>query len=206
VFLDAARVLTADRGPAAVTVDSIIEQLKAPKSSFYHRFSSRDVLLGELWLATVLAFQEGFVAAIEAGNGLEAALHVPRWSRRHPDDARVLLLYSRQDFVHGDWPVTLKCGVADQAKRLETCMTMFARDAFGRAGPVQLRRASFVLAEVPIAALKPHLERREKPPALVDELIRKTCHAFVGRRSVSRSRVDGRGLQHQSLAGPSDVI
>jgi hypothetical protein len=29
----------------------------------------------------------------------------------------LLLLYSRHDFVHGDWPVTLKRGVADQAKR-----------------------------------------------------------------------------------------
>ena len=30
------------------------------------------------WLTTVLAFQEGFVAAIEAGDGLAAALHTPR--------------------------------------------------------------------------------------------------------------------------------
>ena len=178
-FFDAARLLIADRGPAAVTVDSIIEKLKAPKGSFYHRFSSRDVLLGELWLATVLAFQEGFVAAIEAGEGLKAALHVPRWSRRHLDDACLLLLYSRRDFVQGDWPVALQRGVADQAKRLETCMSTFARDTFGRAGPKQLRRASFVLAEVPIAAVKPHLERREPPPALVDELITRTYEAFV---------------------------
>ena len=181
-FLDAARVLAAERGPAAVTVDSIIEQLKAPKGSFYHRFTSRDVLLGELWLATVLAFQEGFVAAIEAGDGLGAALHVPRWSRRHLDDARLLLLYSRHDFVHGDWPVTLKRGVADQAKRLETCLNTFARDTFGRAGPAQLRRASFALAEVPIAAVRQHLERREPPPTLVDELITRTYHAIVGGR------------------------
>ena len=72
-FLAAARALCAERGPAAVTVDAIIERLKAPKGSFYHRFASRDALLGELWLATVLAFQEGFVAAIEAGDGLGAA-------------------------------------------------------------------------------------------------------------------------------------
>jgi hypothetical protein len=56
----------------------------------------------------------------------------------------------------------------------------FARDAFGRAGPAQLRRASFVLAEVPIAAVKPHLQRHEPPPPLVDELITKTYHAIVG--------------------------
>ena len=163
-----------------MTIDSIIQRLNAPKGSFYHRFTSRDALLGELWLTTVLAFQEGFVAAIEAGNGLAAALHVPAWARRHLDDARLLLLYSRHDFVQGAWPETLQRGVTDQTKRFEACLTKFARDAFGRAGRDQLRRTTFVLAEVPTAAVKIHLQRREPPPPLVDELITRTYHAIVG--------------------------
>ena len=56
--------LIAERGPQAVTVDSLAERLKAPKGSFYYRFASRDALLGEVWLETVLAYQQGFVAAI----------------------------------------------------------------------------------------------------------------------------------------------
>jgi len=179
-FLAAAREVATERGPVAVTVDSVTERLKAPKGSFYYRFASRDALLGELWLTTVLAYQEGFVAAIEAGDGLRAALHTPAWSRRRLDDARLLLLYSRHDFVHGPWPAALKRGVADQAQRFETCLRRFARQAFGRAGPPQLRRAAFVLAEVPIAAVKPHLQRREPPPPLIDELIAKTFYAIVG--------------------------
>ena len=71
-FLAAARELIAERGPAAVSVD--VAELPRRKGSFYYRFASRDALLGELWLTTVLAFQEGFVAAIEAGDGLSAAL------------------------------------------------------------------------------------------------------------------------------------
>ena len=180
-FLDAARALACERGgPGAVTVDSITQRLGAPKGSFYHRFESRDALLGELWLKTVLAYQQGFVAAIEAGDGLAAALHTPGWARLHPDDARLLLLYNRHDFVQGDWPAALKRGVRDQAQQIESCFIRFARDAFGRAGPAQLRRARFVLAEVPVVAVKTHLERRESPPALVDELILKTYRAIVG--------------------------
>jgi AcrR family transcriptional regulator len=179
-FLAAARELVTERGPVAVTVDSVTERLKAPKGSFYYRFASRDALLGELWLTTVLAYQEGFVAAIEAGDGLRAALHTPAWSRRRLDDARLLLLHSRHDFVHGPWPHALKRGVADQAERVEACLRTFARQAFGRAGAPELRRAAFVLAEVPLAAVKPHLQRRERPPPLVDELIAKTYHAIVG--------------------------
>jgi len=178
-FLAAARALACDRGPAAVTIDSVTQLLDAPKGSFYYRFASRDALLGELWLATVLAYQAGFVAAIDAGDGLAAALHTPAWARLHLEDARLLLLYSRHDFVQGDWPAALKRGVRDQARRFEECLKRFARLAFGRVGPAQLRRATFVLAEVPLAAVKQHLERREPPPPLVDELITTTYRAIV---------------------------
>jgi AcrR family transcriptional regulator len=34
-FLAAARDLAAERGPGAVTIDSVTERLKAPKGSFY---------------------------------------------------------------------------------------------------------------------------------------------------------------------------
>ena len=118
-FLAAARALACERGPKAVTVNSVTQRLKAPKGSFYYRFASRDALLGELWLETVLAYQEGFVAAIEAGDGLAAALHTPAWARLNLEDARLLLLYDRQDFVEGDWPLALKRGVGDQAKHFE---------------------------------------------------------------------------------------
>jgi AcrR family transcriptional regulator len=190
-FLAAARELIAERGPAAVSVDAVAERLKAPKGSFYYRFASRDALLGELWLATVLAYQAGFVAAIEAGDGLRAALHTPAWARRHLDDARLLMLYSRHDFVQGDWPAPLRHGVADQAGRFEACLKAFARQAFGRAGPSGLRRAAFVLAEVPIAAVKPHLQRREPPPRLVDDLISRTYHAIVAGAGVRGSAAEG---------------
>src|SRR6266700_1823980 len=178
-FLEAARILASEHGPGAVTVDSVTRRMKAPKGSFYHRFSSRDVLLGQLWLKLVLAYQEGFVAAIEAGAGLEAALHMPRWARAHFEDARILLLYRRHDFVQGEWPAELRRGVRDQAERFQECLARFARDTFGRAGHSQLRRANFVLAEVPGAAIKSHLERDEVPPPIVDELIAKTYYAII---------------------------
>jgi AcrR family transcriptional regulator len=179
-FLNAARELASEYGPAAVTVDSVAQRLKAPKGSFYYRFPSRDALLGELWLTTALAYQEGFVAAIEGGDGLAAALHAPAWARLHLDEARLLSLYSRHDFVQGDWPAPLKQGVREQAERFEACFKSFARAAFGRVTPSNTRRAAFVLAEVPLAAIKPHLQRREPPPPLVDELIAETYHAIVG--------------------------
>jgi AcrR family transcriptional regulator len=190
-FLDAARELAAELGPAGVTVDLVNERLKAPKGSFYYRFASRDLLLGELWLTTALAYQEGFVAAIETGDGLLAALHMPAWVRLNLDDARLLMLYSRHDFVQGEWPAPLKKSVADQARRFETCLERFAREALGSVEPENIRIAQFVLADVPMAAVRPHLRRREAPPLLVDELIRRTYGAIIG----SRRAMPGNGAR-----------
>jgi AcrR family transcriptional regulator len=181
-FLDAALALVAENGPSAVTVAAISARLKAPTGSFYHRFASRDALLGELWFNTVLAFQQGIEAALDAGDGLGAALHTPAWVREHLDEGRLLLLYHRDDFVHGDWPQTLRDRLAEQGRRGEARLKKFARTTFGRAGPAEIRRAQFVLSEVPVAAVRQHLIRREKPPKIVDDLIRATWHAIVDGR------------------------
>jgi AcrR family transcriptional regulator len=192
-FLGAARDIAHEIGPAGVTVGSVTQRLGAPTGSFYYRFPSRDLLLGELWLATALAFQEDFVAAIETGHGLAAALHTPVWVRAHLDDARLLLLYHRDDFVQGEWPKALKRGVALQAQRVDACYEKFARNTFGEANPEQLRIAQFVLADVPKAAVIPHLRRRESPPPVVDELIRLTYRAIVqGRHATNRRNRAGK--------------
>jgi len=194
-FIDAARNIAAEHGPAAVTVGSVMEELKAPRGSFYYRFESRDLLLGELWLTTVLDYQKGFFAAIEAGDGLAAALHMPAWVRAHLNEARLLLLYSRHDFVQGDWPAPLKRGVAEQAERFIAHIEQFARATFGRTDAEAIRRARFVLVDVPGAAVRSHLREREIPPPMVDDLIRATYEAIVGshrrqRRKRARTRND----------------
>ena len=178
-FLDAALAIAAERGPPAVTVGAISERLGAPVGSFYHRFASRDLLVGELWLRTVVDFQQGITAALDEGDGLRAALHTPAWVRGHLDEARLLLLYHRDDFVQGGWPDTLRDGVAAQTERMETGFARFAGLVFGSAGATELRRAQFLLAEMPVGAVRQHLHRREPPPPIVDDLIRITYRAVV---------------------------
>jgi hypothetical protein len=82
-------------------------------------------------------------------------------------------------------------GLRDQARRFEACLKSFARHAFGRVGLTQIRCATFVLAEVPIAAVETHLQHREPPP-LVDELITKTYHAIVGGGDLGSNADDSR--------------
>lgn len=178
-FLTAALAIATERGPAAVTVASISERLGSPTGSFYHRFASRNVLLGALWLRTVLQFQEGISAALDAGDGLRAVLHTPVWVREHLDEARLLLLYHRDDFVQGEWPEELRERVAAQTQGMTAGSGRFARLVFGHDGPEEIRRSQFLLAEVPVAAVRQHLLRREPPPPIVDRLIQTTYRAVV---------------------------
>jgi AcrR family transcriptional regulator len=178
-FLTAALAITSAQGPAAVTIASITARLKAPTGSFYHRFASRDVLLGELWLRTVLDFQEGISATLDAGDGLQAALHTPAWVRAHLDHARLLLLYDRKDFVHGEWPEQLRERVAQMTQRMEAGSLRRARVIFGKDRREEVRLAQFLISEVPVAAVRQHLVRGEPPPPLVDRLIRTTYRAVV---------------------------
>jgi AcrR family transcriptional regulator len=178
-FLAAARAIASAQGPAAVTIASITARLEAPTGSFYHRFASRNELLGELWLRTVFDFQEGLGTVLDAGDGLQAALHTPAWARAHFDSARLLLMYDRKDFVHGEWPEELRERVVEMTQRMEAGSRQRARMIFGDAGRQEVRLAQFLIAEVPVAAVRQHLVRGERPPPLVDRLIRTTYRAVV---------------------------
>jgi AcrR family transcriptional regulator len=191
-FLAAALALAAEHGPPAVTIAAITERLRAPTGSFYHRFASRSVLLGALWLRTVQDFRRGVRAALEAGDAPAAALHTPAWVRAHPEEARLLLLHHRDDFVQGkDWPEALRAEAAALEEGGRAGTALFARLAFAAEDPGALRRAQFLLAEVPVAAVRQHVLRREPPPPLVDALIRATFRAVVADHRRERRRRSG---------------
>jgi AcrR family transcriptional regulator len=187
-FLEAALALIAERGPSGVTVASVSERVGSPTGSFYHRFASRDVLLGSLWLRAVLEFQSGIGAALDAGDGLKAALHTPAWVRRHPDEARLLLLYDRRDFMHGEWPRELREQVADMTGRMEAASRRWARTIFGKEGRDEIRLAQFLISELPVAVVRQHLLRKETPPPLVDHIIRTTYDAVVSDHRAGKTR------------------
>src|SRR3954468_12593816 len=98
-LLQAAAEVAAHGGPAAATVGAIAKAAGAPTGSLYHRFPSRDVLLGRLWLDLIGRFQAGWMEALARGDAAAAALHSVAWARAHPREARLLLLYRREDFL-----------------------------------------------------------------------------------------------------------
>src|SRR5918995_5936402 len=117
-ILEAAASLVAARGPGAATITAIGAAIGAPNGSIYHRFRTRDELLGRLWLRKAAFFQDRFAAALRHPGarqaGLDAALSLPRAAREDFDGARIMLLHRRQDFLGGGWPAEM----AAEAERL----------------------------------------------------------------------------------------
>jgi AcrR family transcriptional regulator len=182
-ILDATARLVAEGGPALATVAGIAERLGAPTGSIYHRFSSRDLLLARLWIRTVRRAQEGGVAALSQHDvekaAIDAALHVPRWSRSNLDDACVLLLYRREQLAE-QWPAELGDELATLNDAIEAGVRSFVRRRFGSVTKANLEVTSFALLDVPYAAVRRYLIKGSPPPPSVDDLIARTVRCILG--------------------------
>jgi AcrR family transcriptional regulator len=180
-FVDSALKIAAEQGPAAVTIAAVAQEVGAPVGSVYHRFLSRDVLLAEVWLRVVTSFQKGFLLALHRDEGLQAALHTPRWVRLNPAEARILLLYRREELVSGTWPEELRERTMEIARQLDDGIHKYAGRTFGRASRLELGRTIFVLIDVPCAAVLRYIRQGKKPPRAVEDYIRETYLALMGR-------------------------
>jgi AcrR family transcriptional regulator len=192
-ILDATATLVASGGPGAATIGAIGAVLDAPSGSIYHRFPSRDVLLGRLWLSKAAFFQNRFVEALRDPDpwsaGREAALSLPRSVRADFAGARIMLLHRRDDFLSAAWPA----GMSDEAVRLgqqvDGAINDITRRLFGRVARKTLRLLTFAILDVPFAAVHRHVANGAMPPGYVDGLIDSAYSALVPRRTPrARSR------------------
>ena len=182
-ILDAALRLVAEGGPGAATIAGIAGLLGAPVGSIYHRFRSRDLLLARLWMRTIKNFQGGFLEALGVDDvdeaALGAALYNVRWTREHLNEARVLLLYRREELAER-WPEELGEELATINADVEAAVRNHARRRYGGAvDAAALRRVVFALVDVPYAVGRRHLIQGEPPPPLADELVTETLQCVL---------------------------
>src|SRR5262245_23860530 len=192
-ILDATAVIVAAGGPGAATIGAIGHMLSAPSGSIYHRFASRDVLLGRLWLTKAAFFQNRFVAALTEPNpakaGLAAALSMPRAVRDDFAGARIMLLHRRDDFLDGEWPPNMAAEAIRLKQQVDQATNDIARRLFGRVGPETLQLACFAMIDVPLAAVRRHVADNEMPPRSIEDLIARTYAALISRpRGQERAR------------------
>lgn len=182
--LDAARACVAEVGHAA-TVADVADRLGGPVGSIYHRFDSRDELLIRLWLRSVARFQAGLFAiadeSAEAGDPhrtlVELALHVPRYCRDHPDEARALTLY-RQSRLLADCPESQRQEVATVNDRLAALTTEWTARRFGSASRQSVDLVITACRTCPYGLVRPYLG--EAVPTTVDAAVEAAADAILG--------------------------
>lgn len=196
-ILDAALELVAEGGPAAATMAAIAARAGAPVGSLYHRFRSREWLLARLWLRTVERFQRGFADSLRGDDLDEAAQRAARFGltfvRQRPAEARVLLLYRRQDLA-ARWPDEIGEQLAGLNRRGEQAMREHARLRYGSDDDEHLQRVVFALADLPYAASRRHLAAGRPPPPILDVLVADAVRSVLGvRDDRPAGRIEGAG-------------
>ena len=159
-LLATATALVAAHSPAGLTMAGLAAAAGAPSGSLYHRFGSRDALLGEVRLRAIESFETGFVDALArepvTEGCIDAARHVVAWSRAHDAEARVLL-HAEREFAPGGWPQALTARRAAHARTLETVLA----DAGARLG--SLERVMIATVDLPYAVVRRHLATGQLP-------------------------------------------
>jgi AcrR family transcriptional regulator len=167
-----------------VTIAAVSRESGAPSGSIYHRFASRDKLLGAAWLDATRSFQAGFLESLAETSdppGLAAVRHTLDWARREPHRARALVLHRAQDFGAQRWDQGLRAEGRAQATALEEGLTAFSLAHLGSSGGEVRRRVTFVLLDLPHAAAHRYLAAGIAPPPEVDTYLEVAVRALLGR-------------------------
>ncbi|MTV25541.1 TetR/AcrR family transcriptional regulator [Nitriliruptoraceae bacterium ZYF776] len=189
-ILDAGLARVAEGGPGALTVTAVARRIGAPSGSIYHRFGSRDLLAGHLWLRTVEAFQAAWLDALDGSDeplerARRGAAQVLTWSAANPDGARLLVRHRREDLLADGGPADLRDADRRQRERAAGALHDLAR-RFGGDGRQHLRRVSFACVEVPTTEVRRGLALGTLPDAtshaLVDETVVALLAPLVDRR------------------------
>ncbi|MFD5511952.1 TetR family transcriptional regulator [Streptomyces sp. NPDC059761] len=182
-LLDAAVLLAAAGGPAAVTMSAVAQAVGAPSGSVYHRFPGRPALLAEVWLRTVEGFQEGYLAALDGDPDPRAAAragarHVVAWSRAHPREA-ALLLYGAEEFGRAGWSEEYR-ERADRGNERVFARLGVVGATLGLTGPEGRDRIVLALIDLPLGVVRRPLRAGHPLPPYAEDLAEESAAALLG--------------------------
>jgi len=184
-ILTAASEIVALHGPGAATMGEIAARIGAPNGSLYHRFRSRDELLGRLWLLKAAFYQNAFARTLDEPNARQAAINaassLPKTCRSDFAGARIMLLHRREDFMSEGWPKPMQEEAARLRKQARDVLGAFTVRLFGKNTKQAQRTTSFAILDVPFAAVRRYVEAGEMPPPQVDDLIEAATTAILDR-------------------------
>ncbi|MEV0336051.1 TetR/AcrR family transcriptional regulator [Nocardia sp. NPDC050717] len=159
-LLDAAAAAVLEHGLEA-TLSQVSARIGVPTGSIYHRFASREHLMIALWLRSIRRFHEGFLAAALEPDARTAvrdcAVHIPRFCREHPADARAMMLYRHAE-LRTTAPPELRTEVEAVNERVWAALLELRLRRFGEGRVAE--RETLVRAAVvqgPYGLVRPHV-------------------------------------------------
>ena len=186
-ILDAARTLVLRRGVQNASVAAISLQSGAPEGSLYHQYGSRDDLVAALWVRAVRRSQAAFLAAARHPDprraAVDAALSIHDFVREHPEDARLLASFRREDLLHDATSRRLTRELDDLNRPLFDAVKELARRVFGRATTETVERTTLAVIDLPIGAMRRHLVAGTDPPARLREQLETAVRAVLEART-----------------------
>ena len=189
-ILKATAAIVASRGPAAATISAISHAIGAPSGSIYHRFHTRDVLLGRLWLNKAAFFQDRCNVALNMPDAKEAALagalSIPRTVREDFNGARIMLLHRREDFLSDTWPAEMQAEAQRLGEQVQGGLTQITRRLFGRNSVLARQVATFAILDLPLSAVRRYIEMGRMPPPAIDDLITTAHNAVISQHRAKR--------------------
>ena len=166
-LLDAARTLALAHGPRAVTVAASAGASGAPAGTLYHRFGSRDGILGAAWLRALERFQEHYLDAAREPDPLEAgvamAVAVVAFARASRHDAQLLLAVRPRDLLDAGPDADFRERQAAINARIDDQLRRVARALAGRADPRALDAVVRAVVDVPYGTVRRHTRTATMP-------------------------------------------
>ncbi len=189
-ILKATAAIVASRGPNAATITAIGHAIGAPSGSIYHRFQTRDELLGRLWLNKAAFFQDRWKAALNKPDpkeaGLAAALSLPRTVREDFKGARIMLLHRREDFLSESWPAEMQAEAERLKEQVDDSLAQITRRLFGRNSGSARLVATFAVLDLPLSAVRRFVATGQMPPAALDDLITNAYQGVISQHRPKR--------------------
>jgi AcrR family transcriptional regulator len=164
-------------------MEAIAAASGAPTGTLYHRFGSRDELIARLWMRAVYRSQASFVAAMERDEAREAALaaamSIIDFCEEHPEDARLLVAFRREDLIRAlpDGPVAEELQVLNRP--VERAVVQLAQRLYRTRSRTALDRTLLVVLDLPYGAARRHLLMKAPLPAYLRADLRRAIAAAI---------------------------
>lgn len=193
-ILDAARDLLADPATTRPTIAAISAASGIHTGSIYVRFASREELLARLWLRSIQRFQIGIVAALEGADPLlTAAMHLPRYCREHPTEARAMKMFRREELLEVG-STELRAEIAAVNDPMNDALRAAVAAEFGEADERRMAIAVAAVKAIPYGLVREYIANAAPIPDWVDDVIATATAAVVHGLGRTDIHVGGTGV------------